>query len=70
MIAAEYGYEVLPGVAADTPGVEDVLRRRERGLRWGILALTAEVLLLAAVLSGGPRLRPGLGRRRVPGGRR
>ncbi|MFF9033572.1 hypothetical protein [Streptomyces iakyrus] len=51
MIAAEYGYEVLPGVALDTPGVEDVLRRRERALRWGLVALTVEVLLLAAVLS-------------------
>ncbi|WP_369197842.1 hypothetical protein [Streptomyces djakartensis] len=51
MIAAEYGYEVLPGVAVDTPGVEDVLRQRERGQRWGILALIAEVLLLVAVLS-------------------
>ncbi|MGW3991155.1 hypothetical protein [Streptomyces sp. NPDC004830] len=51
MIAAEYGYEVLPGVAVDTPGVEDVLRRRERGLRWGVLALIAELLLLVAVLS-------------------
>ncbi|MEG8279852.1 hypothetical protein [Streptomyces sp. AHA2] len=49
MIAVEYGYEVLPGVAVDTPGVEDVLRRRERGARWGIVALTAEVLLLVAV---------------------
>jgi hypothetical protein len=38
MIAAEYGYEVLPGVAVDTPGVEDVRRRRERALRWGLLA--------------------------------
>ncbi|MFD8155094.1 hypothetical protein ACFV28_30650 [Streptomyces sp. NPDC059720] len=50
MIAAEYGYEVLPGVAVDTPGVDDVLRRRERGLRWGVGALTAEALLLVAVL--------------------
>ncbi|MFI2632975.1 hypothetical protein ACH5A2_21690 [Streptomyces collinus] len=62
MIAAEYGYEVLPGAAVDTPGVEDVLRRRERALRWGILALTAEVLLLAAVISlAGPGSAPGLG---------
>ncbi|MEH0631316.1 hypothetical protein [Streptomyces stelliscabiei] len=61
MIAAEYGYEVLPGAAVDTPGVEDVLRRRERGLRWGILASAAEVLLLAAVLSlAGPLSAPGL----------
>ncbi|MGC5040348.1 hypothetical protein ACPXCS_26040 [Streptomyces sp. DT190] len=61
MIAAEYGYEVLPGPAVDTPGVEDVLRRRERGLGWGVLALTAEVLLLAAVLSVvGPESAPGL----------
>ncbi|MEU3889177.1 hypothetical protein [Streptomyces sp. NPDC029041] len=61
MIAAEYGYEVLPGVAVETPGVEDVLRRRERGLRWGILALSGEVLLLAAVLLvTGPASTPGL----------
>ncbi|MEU3854900.1 hypothetical protein [Streptomyces sp. NPDC029554] len=61
MIATEYGYEVLPGVAVDTPGVEDILRRRERGLRWGVLALTTEVLLLAAVLSAaGPGSVPGL----------
>ncbi|MFD9122548.1 hypothetical protein [Streptomyces bottropensis] len=61
MIAAEYGYEVLPGAALDTPGVDDVLRRRERGLRWGVLASAAEVLLLAAILSlAGPGSAPGL----------
>jgi hypothetical protein len=61
MIAAEYGYEVLPGVALDTPGVENILRRRERALRWGLVALTVEVLLLAAVLSlAGPGSAPGL----------
>ncbi|MFF9868053.1 hypothetical protein ACF1G0_21965 [Streptomyces sp. NPDC013953] len=61
MIALEYGYEVLPGVAMDTPGVEDVLRRRERGLRWGVLALTAEVVLLAVVLLVvGPGSAPGM----------
>jgi hypothetical protein len=55
MIALEYGYEVLPGVAVDTPGVEDVLRRRERGLRWGVLALAAEAALMAVVLvAAGP----------------
>ncbi|MHC3390979.1 hypothetical protein ACLQ2E_16150 [Streptomyces lavendulocolor] len=55
MIALEYGYEVLPGVAVDTPGVEDVLRRRERGLRWGVLALAAEAVLMAVVLvAAGP----------------
>ncbi|GGU38007.1 hypothetical protein [Streptomyces lavendofoliae] len=55
MIAAEYGYEVLPGVALDTPGVEEVLRRRERGLRWGVLALAAEVMASVAVLvTAGP----------------
>ncbi|MFJ7336353.1 hypothetical protein ACIQUU_24310 [Streptomyces sp. NPDC101116] len=61
MIAAEYGYEVLPGVAVDTPGVEDVLRQRERGLRWGTLALATEVLLLVTVLFlTGPGSAPGL----------
>ncbi|MGA4800423.1 hypothetical protein [Streptomyces lavendulocolor] len=55
MIALEYGYEVLPGVAVDTPGVEDVLRRRERGLRWGVLALAAEAALMVVVLvAAGP----------------
>jgi hypothetical protein len=61
LIALEYGYEVLPGVAVDTPGVEDVLRRRERGRRWGVLALAAEVALLAAVLVvAGPGSVPGM----------
>jgi hypothetical protein len=60
MIAAEYGYEVLPGVAVDTPGVEDVLRRRERALRWGLLALTVEVLLAAVLSLAGPGSAPGL----------
>ncbi|WP_336319927.1 hypothetical protein [Streptomyces lavendofoliae] len=55
MIAEEYGYEVLPGVALDTPGVEEVLRRRERGLRWGVLALAVEVTATVAVLvTAGP----------------
>ncbi|MFD3548282.1 hypothetical protein ACFWUW_22225 [Streptomyces sp. NPDC058655] len=55
MTAHEYGYQVLPGAALDTPGVEAVLRRRERGLRQGAALIAAEaVLLLAALLFGGP----------------
>ncbi|MFD3537126.1 hypothetical protein [Streptomyces sp. NPDC058664] len=49
MIAHEYGYKVLPGAALDTPGVDDVLRRRERGQWWGLLTLAAEAALLGAV---------------------
>ncbi|MEO3807552.1 hypothetical protein ABGB17_00970 [Sphaerisporangium sp. B11E5] len=56
MIAREYGYPVLPGAALGTPGVEEVLRRRERaGRRWAFPALGA--LGLPAVLlssRGGP----------------
>ncbi|MFD7630404.1 hypothetical protein ACFV7Q_31015 [Streptomyces sp. NPDC059851] len=52
MLAHEYGYPVLPGTALDTPGVEGVLRRRERGLVRGVSAAAAEVALLAAVLVG------------------
>ncbi|MGW6979196.1 hypothetical protein ACWGE1_07085 [Streptomyces sp. NPDC054932] len=51
MSAIEFGYEVLPGTALDTPGVEDVLRRRERGLRWGVLAAGAETVMLGVVLA-------------------
>ncbi|MEU2395685.1 hypothetical protein [Streptomyces sp. NPDC007369] len=55
MPAHQYGYPVLPGTALDTPGVEDVLRRRERGLRRGVSAAFAEVALLAAVsVAAGP----------------
>ncbi|MER6349575.1 hypothetical protein ACWC10_17720 [Streptomyces sp. NPDC001595] len=61
MIAMEYGYEVLPGAAIDTPGVEEVLRRRERGRRWGLFALAAEVAVTAAVLAAaGPGSSAGL----------
>lgn len=50
MTAHAYGYQVLPGAALDTPGIEEVLRRRERGLRRGPLWLAAQLLLLAAAL--------------------
>lgn len=51
MSALEFGYPVMPGVALDTPGVEEVLRRRERGLRWGVLASVVEGALLVGVLA-------------------
>ncbi|MFD3873212.1 hypothetical protein [Streptomyces sp. NPDC058623] len=55
MLAHEYGYPVLPGTALETPGVEEVLRRRERGVRRGVLLLVAEfVLLVGVVLLVGP----------------
>ncbi|MGW7125382.1 hypothetical protein ACWGG3_34835, partial [Streptomyces sp. NPDC054901] len=55
MLAHEYGYQVLPGTALETPGVEEVLRRRERGSTRAVSALAAEVVLLvAAVLLVGP----------------
>ncbi|MFD9455097.1 hypothetical protein ACFWBC_18675 [Streptomyces sp. NPDC059985] len=55
MLAHEYGYQVLPGTALETPGVEEVLRRRERGSTRALSALAAEVVLLvAAVLLVGP----------------
>ncbi|MET9604929.1 hypothetical protein ABZZ17_07640 [Streptomyces sp. NPDC006512] len=50
MLAHEYGYQVLPGPALETPGVEAVLRRRERGLKRGALLLAAEAVALVAVL--------------------
>ncbi|MEU6058292.1 hypothetical protein [Streptomyces sp. NPDC047097] len=45
-----YGYEELPGSAIGTPGVEEILRRRERGTRKGVFALGAEAALLCLVL--------------------
>lgn len=62
MSARAYGYPVLPGAALDTPGVEEVLRRRERGLRWGASAAAGEAALLAAVTAAaGPGSAAALG---------
>jgi hypothetical protein len=62
VIAREYGYEVLPGVAADTAGIADAARRgRRTGLVVGLPAVAA--LLLAAVpmfAAGGPLVMGGL----------
>ncbi|MFF5208915.1 hypothetical protein [Streptosporangium sp. NPDC000396] len=55
MLAEEFGYRVLPGAALDTPGVEEILRSRERRLRPGLAILAAEVALLALVaMTEGP----------------
>ncbi|MFD3700440.1 hypothetical protein ACFWUZ_30675 [Streptomyces sp. NPDC058646] len=51
MPADEYGYPVLPGTALDTPGVAEVLRRRERGLRRGWWAVASEAAVLVAVVA-------------------
>ncbi|WP_431902199.1 hypothetical protein [Nonomuraea sp. bgisy101] len=49
MLAEDFGYRVLPGAAIDTPGVDEVLRGRERGLRVGLVVLAVEALALALV---------------------
>ncbi|MEU6214026.1 hypothetical protein ABZ891_29530 [Streptomyces sp. NPDC047023] len=55
MSAVAFGYPVLPGRALDTPGVEEVLRRRERGLRRGVGAAAVQaVLIVGAVGVFGP----------------
>ncbi|MGC5015153.1 hypothetical protein ACLQ2R_30695 [Streptosporangium sp. DT93] len=55
MLAEQFGYRVMPGVALDTPGVQEILRGRERPLRLGAALLAVEaVLLTAAVVSWEP----------------
>ncbi|WP_068923708.1 hypothetical protein [Planobispora rosea] len=56
MIADLYGYAVLPGQAIATPGVEAVLRRRERaGTAWTLAGLAPQGVLMAVLLPvGGP----------------
>ncbi|GIH78073.1 hypothetical protein [Planobispora longispora] len=56
MIADRYGYAVLPGQALATPGVEAVLRRRERaGVVWALAGLVPQGVLVAVLLpAGGP----------------
>ncbi|RAY15522.1 hypothetical protein DPM19_06875 [Actinomadura craniellae] len=51
MIAEEYGYEIRPGRALDTPGVEAILKRRERGVRLGALAAAINAVLLGYLLA-------------------
>jgi hypothetical protein len=62
VIAREYGYPELPGPAIGTPGVEEVLRRRERAGRvWGIPALAVQGTLAIALLqAGGPAAAAGV----------
>ena len=51
MIADEYGYAVLPGQAVTTPGVEAVLRRRERtGVVWAVSGLVVQGVPAAVLL--------------------
>jgi hypothetical protein len=56
MTAREYGYRILPGAAAQTPGVLDVVRKEARaGLRLGLPVLAAQVCLTALLMPrGGP----------------
>lgn len=56
MIAEQYGYTVLPGQAVATPGVDAVLRRRERaGAVWSAAGLLPQGGLAVVLLSqGGP----------------
>jgi hypothetical protein len=55
MLAEEFGYRVVPGVALDTPGVAEILRGRERPLLLGFALLAAEaVLLVVAAVTWGP----------------
>ncbi|WP_344825877.1 hypothetical protein [Actinocorallia longicatena] len=61
MIAREYGYEILPGVAADTPGITDAARRgRRAGLVVGLPAVSVLGLVAAGLTAQGGMLT-GLG---------
>jgi hypothetical protein len=54
LIAEEYGYTVLPGQAITTPGVEAVLRRRERaGAVWTVSGLAVQGVPAALLLPVG-----------------
>jgi hypothetical protein len=56
MTAREYGYQVLPGTAAQTPGVLDVVRKDMRaGLLRGSPVLAVQLSLTAVLIPrGGP----------------
>lgn len=56
MTAREYGYQILPGTAAQTQGVLDIVRIEARaGLRRGLPLLTVQVCLAAFLIPrGGP----------------
>ncbi|MEV0197770.1 hypothetical protein [Nonomuraea sp. NPDC050691] len=56
MTAREYGYQILPGTAAQTPGVLDTVRGEARaGLRLGLPPLVLQLCLTAWLIPrGGP----------------
>lgn len=56
MTAREYGYQILPGTAAQTLGALDVVRKEMRsGLLWGLPVLAAQFgLSVWLIPKGGP----------------
>jgi hypothetical protein len=54
MTAREYGYQIRPGTAAQTPGVLDIVRKEARtGLRLGLPVLAIQLCLTGWLIPRG-----------------